>query len=309
MINWPDIIKLALPLLCIFGIVWLFLHYSKNFQAEKPRANLLYICGYGLLLIIELIVYISLNNFQSSDIINTVSFGATLSSLIMSVVAIIFTIVSGKHGEEQLGKITQATTELQQTARSLTEFNALADTIIGSLVPKLEVLEQKIEENVEHTKAIHSRTDEIREEQLNTKNAASSKSAPQATISGNTLALNAKDITSSGSFLGAVVLLACCYSKDKDKTWKVSEMGSAFKQSNIPYIQAYLIATSVCGVINYLGQAPDISVSSYIDGLKEGAEDKIKTFITNEDNHDFREELIKEVHSLQSYFSVPLTNF
>lgn len=144
MINWPDIIKLALPLLCIFGIVWLFLHYSKNFQAEKPRANLLYICGYGLLLIIELIVYISLNNFQSSDIINTVSFGATLSSLIMSVVAIIFTIVSGKHGEEQLGKITQATTELQQTARSLTEFNALADTIIGSLVLNLKSWNKKL---------------------------------------------------------------------------------------------------------------------------------------------------------------------
>lgn len=306
--NWPDIIKLALPLLCIFGIVWLFLHYSNNFRQEKPRANLLYICGYALLLIIELVVYICLNNFQSADIINTVSFGATLSSLIMSVVAIIFTIVSGKNGEEQLGKITQATKELQDTAKSLTEFNAVADTIIGSLVPRLEVLEKKIEENLEHTKATHSRTDEIRNEQLNTKNAASSSRPDNQSRTDNS-GLDAIELTASGSFLGAIALLACCYSKDKDLTWKVSEMGSAFEHANLQYIQGYIIASSACGVISYLGQVPDITVSSYIEGLKEGAEKKMRDFIAAESSPDFKQELIKEVHSLQSYFSVPLINF
>lgn len=28
--DWTETIKIVSPLLCIFGIVWLFLHYSKT---------------------------------------------------------------------------------------------------------------------------------------------------------------------------------------------------------------------------------------------------------------------------------------
>lgn len=306
--NWPDIIKLALPLLCIFGIVWLFLHYSNNFKAEKPRANLLYIYGYGLLLIIELIVYICLNNFQSSDIINTVSFGATLSSLIMSVVAIIFTIVSGKHGEEQLGKITQATKELQDTAKSLTEFNTVADAIIEALSDKFEDVNRKLRENLEQTKATHSEAKAIHTDLLNAKNSEQSQNSEKESTEG-LKELDADEFAQAGSYMGAIGLLACCYSKEKDMAWKVKEMGTAFKDSNLSYLQGYIVASSAADFLTFVGQFPDITISSCREGLQKGAETRIYNFISSTKSQTFKEELIKEVHSLQSYFSVPLTQF
>lgn len=306
--NWPDIIKLALPLLCIFGIVWLFLHHSKNFKAEKPRASVLYICGYAILLIIEFIVYICLNNFQSSDIINTISFGATLSSLILSVVAIIFTIVSGKHGEEQLGKITQATTELQHTARSLTEFHTVADAIIDALSAKFEDVDQKLRENLEQAKATHSETKAIHTDLLNAKNSETAQDSKKETTE-DTEESDAEEFAQSGSYMGAVGLLACCYSKEKDMAWKVNEMGAAFKASNHSYLQGYIVASSAADYLSFVGQFPDITISACREGLKKGAETRIYNFISTAQGETFKQELIKEVHSLQSYFSVPLTKF
>lgn len=86
--------QLLICLAALVWIVWLFLKYgSKHVGSAATKVHTLYISGIGTLIILELVVYICIKaSVDKQTIMETVAFGATLSSLIMSVLAIIFTI-------------------------------------------------------------------------------------------------------------------------------------------------------------------------------------------------------------------------
>ena len=86
------ILKLVVLLLAIIAIVFLFLKYRKD--EEPPKIHIYYISGLCIFIIIELVTYICVNNDNATDIVSYISFASTLSSLFLSVVAIIYAIVS-----------------------------------------------------------------------------------------------------------------------------------------------------------------------------------------------------------------------
>lgn len=86
-------------------------------------------------------------------------------------------------------------------------------------------------------------------------------------------------------------------------------MGAAFKASNHSYLQGYIVASSAADYLSFVGQFPDITINACREGLKKGAETRIYNFISTAQGETFKQGLIKEVHSLQSYFSIPLTKF
>lgn len=60
-----------------------------------------YISGLLIFIIIELITYVCVNNDNTDQIVGYISFASTISSLFLSVVAIIYAIVSNNQGEAQ----------------------------------------------------------------------------------------------------------------------------------------------------------------------------------------------------------------
>lgn len=88
-----DVIKLFVILLSVITIVWLCLYYKPK-QSNIRTIHLWYIGFISTFIIIELITYIVVGNPESKNIMDYVSFAATLSSLILSVLAIFITVLS-----------------------------------------------------------------------------------------------------------------------------------------------------------------------------------------------------------------------
>ena len=88
-----DFALLVSVLLAIISIVFIFVRYRSK-DSNVASVHIWYIAGILIFIIIELITYVCMNNDYSSDIIKVVSFGATLASIILSVLAIFITVTS-----------------------------------------------------------------------------------------------------------------------------------------------------------------------------------------------------------------------
>lgn len=284
--SLKSVISLFISLLALVGIVWLYLSFGKNYKPETRNARLLYISGYGAFIILELIVYIVMGNDQKDDIISVISFGATLSSLIMSVVAIIFTIVSGKDGREQLGRITQATKELQTTATTISNFQTVASELSSSIVR----VEKKLGMIDDRTLAMQ-------------KNFSSIMSLGSASGSaGNSPAIDVKNYIDRGSMTGCVLLLSCALSKEYSKKFEIN----LFDEKWFPhqYCFGYTIASASIGVISISGNWPDITIEDVSKNLKEYALDFVKRYLVNP-YVESRDVLKIEVNKILAYYGEP----
>lgn len=269
-------------------IIWLFLHYSKKKNDENSNngKDTLYICGYAVLIILELIVYVCMSNYHRDDIIATISFGATLSSLIMSVVAIIYTIVAGKDGREQLGRITQATEELKRTSSELTEFKAISIAISDSLTE----FEQKLGYIYS---GIHTLEDKVE----------NGFSRLSGSTEGSQLAHNKDNIEifiNNGSMTGAMALLACCLS---ESTGKKLELSNIVGEDSMEYCYGYIIAASAAGYIQFENDWPNISVTAVPKELQPTIEKLFELKIGNgrEPNQEMQ---LKAYNHVRAFYGI-----
>lgn len=300
-IGFTSTIQLVVIMACITAIVWLFLKYSKDYKREDTTTNILYISGYAVLIIIELVVFICLNNDKSTDIITTISFGATLSSLIMSVVAIIFTIVSGRDGRKQLGRIDQATTTLEQTAEGLGAFKTTADDINT----RIKQLHEKIDDLIGFTQTKFDHLEEMQGQAI--QEAKSLQSAKDTNIADNSDLFSKElknDFLSTMSYLGDLALLACYYAWRNDKSFSLKELNEKFSSDYSEYMQGYLIA---CGQIEIIQVSIDnfkVSISSLYDDIFKQLESFTKSFIQSKDD-DMKKFSLELLNNLLKFFDKP----
>lgn len=318
------VIITAISFLSIIVIIWLFLHYSKNYEKEKPKTRILYIFGYLLLIIIGLIEYICLGlNGNNDEIINYISFGSTLSSLVMSVVAIIFTIVSGRNNEEQLGKISQATKELQQTASSIDRFREISDKLnvrIDEINNKLSAIHresQAIHEGIDNVKnditkqsinAFISTKDlstAINKKIVNEEDNIEEFSHDNPSKSNHDLSIDLESFYTSISYSGAIILLACVYAKNAQKQFNTKLMGSWFMGENLAYMLGFLIATSAIGLVEFEGSMPDITVTKVDDEMELRASIIVSVVIRHTKDKNSRDNLIAGFNEMRKYFDLP----
>ena len=316
-------IQLLISLSALTCIVWLFLKYyvtrkisereqsegSSNFHEHSKWIHTLYIGGIATFLLLEFIVYVVLNNDQRDNIIDTISFGATLSSLIMSVVAIIFTIVHSRNGENQLGQITQATDDLRQTASTLTEFRTIANDIdhhidnlndqiksnIGQLSTdidtKITILDGIIRE-------VRNDTKEVRQHQLNQK-------ITEQTVSNNEKSENFSIVRfiMDGSYIGALTLLCCCYSKDTGKPIDFNKLGDDFSKDSVDYVNGYLVASYACGIINSDGNMDKMTITYVHSNLEDLCLKKIGNFVKKQPKSEF-DSYLNSINIIRKYFDL-----
>lgn len=300
-----DVVRLICMLICIAVVVCFFIYrYSKGADIQDPKGKVqklhtFYISGILVFIIVELVTGLCMGNDMHSDILSYVNFAATLSSLIMSVVAIIFTIVSGSRGDEQFKKIDNAS---DKVAESLAKFSEKTDSIDDSISVFKDITDtlsgqmNKILEKVEGVdKTSRAVLDQVSRSQ-STEGSPSHSSGERDTLNG------LQDFVSISSYSGKLALLACVLSKESGKSFNVKDI--AENGDDEAYMYGYIIASIAAGILSINPSYNRvIVVLNYIKGLKEILENAIQAVIDSSPNETTKEVYKKRVDTIKEYFS------
>lgn len=269
-----DILKLFVVLLAIIAIVFLFLKYRKD--DERPKIHMYYISGLCIFIILELVTYICVNNDNATDIVSYISFASTLSSLFLSVVAIIYAIVSNNKGEAQYQKIDRASDKI---STSLDRFSFLSENLSGNISSILAKLDEIKNISDETNKAINQSNQQNHPDQT--------ASLVDTIIDG---------FINGGSFFGNLCLLACVYSKEKEKPFTTAQLIPGFSE----YLYGYIIASSALQIIRTHVVNDHFVVDIVNPTLKSKLITNINNYIetSNVDQKEYNRNLLKNIRNL-----------
>lgn len=311
-------------LVAIVAIVFIGLKYGTSLKDK--RLHLGYICGICIFLIVELATYICIQSDHSVEIVSYISFASTLSSLILSVVAIIYAIVSNNKGEVQYGKIDTASSKISD---SVSEFSKKSEELTQGLSDVLAKLDEvknisietrdnvsqmnraglnnpkdsqsDIKQSLSSDQVDNTITDEVEKEDgidvekqvIEAKNQASQDTIERV-VSG---------FVNMGSFVGNLSLLACVYSHDMNKPFNASDIFPPSSQDNNMYIFGYMIASTALGVVTAQNINGKFQVINYYDRVKPLLEENISVYIsrTNDPSQPYNKEAYE---FMRNYFGI-----
>ena len=274
-----DLLKLFVVLLAIIAIVFLFLKFRKD--DEHPKTHMYYISGLCIFIVLELVTYICVNNDNATEIVSYISFASTISSLFLSVVAIIYAIVSNNKGEAQYQKIDRASDRI---SNSVDKFSVLSENLSGNI------------------NSILAKLDEIKNISNETKNAISNASQPNPNVLKGSIKISElfENYIKYGSYSGNLALLACCYSYEKNKPFNTVDVFG----TNASYSYGYIIASSVSGIIsthayNDFVTVNGINLSNMKDLLKKQIDEYIRLSATENTEYN-----VNVYESIKRFFGV-----
>lgn len=216
------ILTLSVVLLAIIAIIFLFLKYRQN--DGKCKVHMYYISGLLIFIIIELITYVCVNNNNTDQIVDYISFASTISSLFLSVVAIIYAIVSNNQGEAQYQKIDKVSDRI---SISVDKFISMSESLSQKIIYISSQLEdvkittnysKNIMENFIIKLQSNEQSSNILSEQITGDKFEKSESPAklvETIIDG---------YINSGSYFGNIVLLACVFSYKKKRPFSTEEI-------------------------------------------------------------------------------------
>ncbi len=262
-------VQLFLFLGAIVSLAWLVMKYLTQQGSEagkKPSIHLYYLIGIGALLLIELVTYILTGvGDVSRAIFDQISFASTISSILLSVIAIIYSIVSGSNGANLYVKTEEVSKQIGETLSDLRD--------LSTTVEKLEKIPDDIEKHLRELKEQMQRMEEISKrtsQQLDQEVAS-----PIKKLSENLDALASKGgghsgtkdskyagedreeffkyYISQGSILHAWILLGCCYAHASRRPIVLAEMIKTLFEEESVFMSGYLLgcvrASSQLGIL------------------------------------------------------------
>lgn len=263
-------VQLFIVLGAIVIVAWLVMKYLTRQGAgtdKKCNIHVYYLVGIGSLLLIELVTYIlTREESASSAIFDQISFASTISSILLSVIAIIYSIVSGSNGANLYVKTEEVSKQIGETLSDLKE--------LGTTVEKLEKIPDDIEKHLRELKEQMQRMEEISQQtsqQLNQEvtpkidkilsekvgglvNGGDSSGARDLKGPSKEREAIFRDYISRSSFYGGLVLLGCCYAGKKEEKIDLKEMTSKIvgkeSISILWYLLGYAMASNALGILN-----------------------------------------------------------
>ena len=286
-----NLLQLTGMLLCIIVVVCLFIrgyHSSRDESdskdVDRQKLHKYYISGILVFIIIELVTGICMRTEGADRILSYINFAATLSSLILSVVAIIYSIVNSRKGEEQYGKIDKASGKIDESLKDFSskalemsdKINAFEGTV--SSIKDLTInLDGKLQDAIERLKHIDDTTTQFKEtfnfhgDQINNK---ADNPVPVIPLE------QVNSFVNHGSFLGNLAVLACVLSKESNHPFKLKDISNN-DEKNFAYIYGYIFSSMAIGIIVGRIVCDECTVEKVPDGLKDSLEARIKKQISN----------------------------
>ena len=297
-----NLLHMVCMLLCVAVVACVFIRYyskGKDIECNENRIQKLhtfYIVGILAFIIIELITGIGMKQDNRADILSYVSFAATLSSLIMSVVAIIFTIVFSSRGDEQYKKIDNASEKVNQSLATFSDRTNDLDQSIELFKNTSDSLTIKLDAILNGLKEVKGATDEIKDNLSNQKQVISSVS--EASLNNVESEKLIEHFILSGSFNGNCALYACVLSKDNNKKFSLSKI-SIGTPSAISYMYGYIVAASSLGIIDGDLDRDECSINNYLPTIKPLLETAIQDYINkSKDSKQKRKAKFDKIKSL-----------
>lgn len=202
---------------------------TGNTEKTVNRLHLIYGYVISALLIASIILFwiLSCKGLISQEAFQNFSFAASIASIILAVVSIVYTIYSG-------AGVANSTSVLNSTEQS-----------IHDQIKKLDGIEERIVKVIE--RGNNTITDKIEEtknslDALNTSNVISNVAAENVEES-HTATLN----LSINSGLGNMLLYICLKSIATHKAWKLDILGN----ENKSYFQGYLVAMTAISSMSF----------------------------------------------------------
>lgn len=252
---------IAAVVACVI-IVKAFLSHKQ--EDDKKNLHLYYISGITIFIIIELATYIFVHDDNSSNLLNTISFASTLSSIVLSVVAIVHGIVTARRGAEDVASSIKASQDLKDSADCIKE-------ISSSFSNKMKDSSVEIEASVNQANEIMSNVkNELFDLKCNLQELiqANKNGFEQVTQRLDGINYNdnlrQKDKKSSddqnkllfflhnSSISGCIAIYACYKASQKnDKTFKLEDLNvDSIGPSQLYYFYGYIMAASALGLLD-----------------------------------------------------------
>lgn len=299
-----NVIQLISMLLCIAVVVCFFIfNYNRGVDVQDSKAkvqklHLFYISGILVFIIIELATGLCMGNAKHDDILSYVNFAATLSSLIMSVVAIIFTIVSGSRGDEQYKKIDNASDKVAESLAKFSEQTNVIDASISSFKSSTDALTTQMDTIIELVSGVDKTSRSVLE--YFERAQSSERGLPERQINPNEMH-GIQDFVNISSYSGRMALYACVLSKDTGKPFNVKDVSE--NADDEAYKYGYIIASVASGVIRTKPTNDRlIEVESYFEGLKELLEASIQMTIDSITNESAKQSQIQRWEDIKKVF-------
>ena len=297
---------------------------------KKSNIHVYYLVGIGSLLLIELVTYIlTREEPASSAIFDQISFASTISSILLSVIAIIYSIVSGSNGANLYVKTEEVSKQIGETLSDLRD--------LSTTVEKLEKIPDDIEKHLQELKEQMQRMEEISQQtsqQLNQEvtpkidkilsekvgglvNGGDSSGARDLKSPSKEREAIFRDYISRSSFYAKLVLLGCCYAKEKDK---VVELKGIFGLSEDPFLQGYLggyaLASGALGILDVQLEGTKLNVKDIKLNVKDiyqsesfDLKELVMSHLTRirksrEFSEELKSSLEKNLKEMKEYFGV-----
>lgn len=275
LVQWVGMI------VCICVVVGLFIkgyHNSKSGDdkdLKKHKIHTFYISGILVFIIIELVTGLCMGDSNHAEILSYVNFAATLSSLIMSVVAIIFTIVTSNRGDEQYKKIDNVSDKVAESLSKFSEKTAGLDLSIASFQSISDGLSQNINTIIQAITEIRENTKELKVQQEH----PLGKGKTGKTDFMNEVPTDSlvQRIISLGSFSGNIALYACILSKEKGKAFSIKDITESPEDASYKF--GYLIACGSVGIISGQITMESCHIQDCNPNMKSLVETMINRFI------------------------------
>ena len=323
-------VQLFIVLGAIVTVAWLVMKYLTRQGAgtdKKSNIHVYYLVGIGSLLLIELVTYIlTREESASSAIFDQISFASTISSILLSVIAIIYSIVSGSNGANLYVKTEEVSKQIGETLSDLRD--------LSTTVEKLEKIPDDIEKHLRELKEQMQRMEEMSEQtslQLNQEvtpkidrlsekvgglvNGGDSSGARDSKGPRKERETIFRYYISRSSFFGVLMLLGCCYARKKKKKIDLKDMTSKIlgeeSISILWYLLGYAIASSALGILNveFEGEKMELWVKEVYNGegfdLEKESLDFLNKVIGDEGlPEEFNSLREQQVKSVKSYFGI-----
>lgn len=301
-----NILQLVSMLVCIAVVVCFFINKyatGKDIDDSEKRIQKLhtfYVSGILVFIIIELLTAICMGGSASPNILSYVNFAATLSSLIMSVVAIIFTIVSGNRGDEQYKKIDNASDRVTDSLKKFSEKTAEIDKSVLSFQIISGELSAKMDSLLKEMGSVHSEVSDLKKQVEPQEQMIVTADKKEEKAQNEAIKVVASRVVTIGSYTGNLALYACVLAKDSGKT--SFSISSITTPDNVNYMFGYLVAAVASGIIQGQISPESCDITGYIDDLKQNVVNALDAFINKQTDENAKKAFMQSKQQIDDLF-------
>ena len=272
----PDILHTIIICSTIIIVALIGVSAYRVYQ-KQPRGWGSYIYYASLLTLLAIVVF-SYGFYGNRNVLDFVSLSSALISIILAVITIIYSFYSNSQSAGQVDTLNKAAESVKNATLS---YSASAES-----------LQENINKIISAVNRVEEKTDRLIGMTLNSVSVTGGgtnnhliKFDLEAYIKGYV------DLVSP---VGLVAMYACIKSKDANKDWNLDLFKS---ENNQFYCSGFLISTTSAGFIALTidFNNGNVSVSDYIDKVKEYVFSKVGTFI-------FTDELQNVKNNIECYF-------